>query len=244
MPRAKWVVGGLTVALLCTGVGMLRGTEGAAPAATTTDALPSHALGLSGHRRLVRQLEQAGEHAPGKGARPARSGVPPLHSARPLRLRIPSLGVDVPLEAPATRRDGPGPGHGIGADGSGAGAGTGPGASTGPGADTGVTWDADRPTPGAAGIAVVTGNGLRLAGLRRGATIEIARADHRTAVFTVERISPAGSPGGEADPAGPGAGLVPASRSRSAPGHRRAGLRLLDGETAVLARLTGRHRTG
>ncbi|MFD9267100.1 hypothetical protein ACFWB1_20980 [Streptomyces goshikiensis] len=244
MPRAKWVVGGLTVALLCTGVGMLRGTEGAAPAATTTDALPSHALGLSGHRRLVRQLEQAGEHAPGKGARPARSGVPPLHSARPLRLRIPSLGVDVPLEAPATRRDGPGPGHGTGADGSGAGAGTGPGASTGPGADTGVTWDADRPTPGAAGIAVVTGNGLRLAGLRRGATIEIARADHRTAVFTVERISPAGAPGGEADPAGPGAGPVPASRSRSAPGHRRAGLRLLDGETAVLARLTGRHRTG
>ncbi|MFD9472855.1 class F sortase [Streptomyces goshikiensis] len=244
MPRAKWVVGGLTVALLCTGVGMLRGTEGAAPAATTTDALPSHALGLSGHRRLVRQLEQAGEHAPGKGARPARSGVPPLHSARPLRLRIPSLGVDVPLEAPATRRDGPGRGHRTGADGSGAGAGTGPGASTGPGADTGVTWDADRPTPGAAGIAVVTGNGLRLAGLRRGATIEIARADHRTAVFTVERISPAGAPGGEADPAGPGAGPVPASRSRSAPGHRRAGLRLLDGETAVLARLTGRHRTG
>ncbi|MFJ5634147.1 hypothetical protein ACIQF5_16025 [Streptomyces goshikiensis] len=238
MPRAKWVVGGLTVALLCTGVGMLRGTEGAAPAATTTDALPSHALGLSGHRRLVRQLEQAGEHAPGKGARPARSGVAPLHSARPLRLRIPSLGVDVPLEPPAGRRDGSGAGagHGSGADGAGAGAGT--------GADTGVVWDADRPTPGAAGTAVVTGNGLRLAGLRRGATIEIARADHRTAVFTVERISPARAQGGGEDPAGPGAGPVPAGRARSAPGHRRAGLRLMSGETAVLARLTGRHRTG
>ncbi|MFG2711317.1 hypothetical protein ACGFX2_12235 [Streptomyces goshikiensis] len=233
MPRAKWVVGGLTVALLCTGVGMLRGTEGAAPtASTTTDALPSHALGLSGHRRLVRQLEQAGEHATGKGARPARTGVPPLHSSRPLRLRIPSLGVDVPLDAPAARRDGSGAVRGTGADGSGTGAGT------------GVTWDADRPTPGAAGIAVVTGNGLRLAGLRRGATVEIARADHRTAVFTVERISPAGAPGAEADPAGTGAGPVPATRSRSAPGHRRAGLRLLSGETAVLARLTGRHRTG
>ncbi|WP_327300850.1 hypothetical protein [Streptomyces goshikiensis] len=242
MPRAKWVVGGLTVALLCTGVGMLRGTEGAAPAATTTDALPSHALGLSGHRRLVRQLEQAGEHAPGKGARPARSGVAPLHSARPLRLRIPSLGVDVPLEPPAGRREGPGGGHGSGADGSGSGDGS--GAGTGTGADTGVTWDADRPTPGAAGIAVVTGNGLRLAGLRRGATIEIARADHRTAVFTVERISPAEARGGGEDPAGPGAGPVPAGRSRSAPGHRRAGLRLLSGESAVLARLTGRHRTG
>lgn len=239
MPRAKWVVGGLTVTLLCTGVGMLRGTEGAAPtASTTTDALPSHALGLSGHRRLVRQLEQAGEHATGKGARPARTGVPPLHSARPLRLRIPSLGVDVPLDAPAARRygSGAGAGRGTGADESGTGAGS--------GAGSGVTWDTDRPTPGAAGIAVVTGNGLRLHGLRRGATVEIARADHRTAVFTVERISPAGAPGAEADPAGTGAGPVPATRSRSAPGHRRAGLRLLNGETAVLARLTGRHRTG
>ncbi|MBT2407970.1 MULTISPECIES: class F sortase [unclassified Streptomyces] len=199
MPRAKWVAGVLTVTVLCTGVGILRSSEGAEPvAASTADALPSQVLGLSGHRRLVRQLEHAGSHASGKGARPARAGIAPLRPARPLRLRIPGLGVDVPLAA--DRPDG-----------------------------GGVSWDTDAPTPGAAGTAVVAGNGLRLAGVRRGAVVEIARADHRTAVFTVDRISPAG---------------VINEPDRAGPGQRRARLRLISGETVVLARLTGRHRTG
>ncbi|MFD9481387.1 MULTISPECIES: hypothetical protein [Streptomyces] len=198
MPRAKWAVAALTVVLLSTGIVVLQRTEGARPAAVTTDdALPSRALGLSGHRRLVRELEQSGEHTPGTGARsprtapgPLRAVTGPLRAARPLRLRIPSLGVDVPLT----------------------------------GGREAVAWDTGGPAPGAAGTAVVTVEGLRLGELRRGRTIEIPRADSRTAVFTVVRISPGRASGHE-----------------GAPG--RAQLRLVGGETAVLARLTGQRRT-
>ncbi|MEW2139127.1 class F sortase [Streptomyces sp. NPDC005409] len=198
MPRAKWVVASLTVALLTTGIVALNRTEGAGPAAATTDdALPSRALGLSGHRRLVRELEQSGAHTPGSGARsprtaagPLRAAPAPLRAARPLRLRIPSLGLDVPL--------------------------------TGEHED--LAWDTGSPAPGTAGTAVVTGAGLRLGELRRGRTIEVPRADRRTAVFTVVRVSP-GATAGREDPAG------------------RAQLRLVSGETAVLARLTGQRHT-
>ncbi|MFF4434959.1 hypothetical protein ACFYZ4_38090 [Streptomyces sp. NPDC001513] len=201
MPRAQWVVASLTVALLSTGIVVLQRTEGAKPAAVTTDdALPSRALGLSGHRRLVRELEQSGQsgqHTPGRGERsprtaagPLRTVTGPLRTARPLRLRIPSLGVDVPLTGDRDE----------------------------------VVWDTDGPAPGAAGTAVVTAEGLRLGELRRGRTIEIPRADSRTAVFTVVRVSPGGAIARE-DPAG------------------RPQLRLLGGETAVLARLTGQRRT-
>ncbi|MFJ7592271.1 hypothetical protein ACIQZO_33875 [Streptomyces sp. NPDC097617] len=197
MPRAQWAVAALTVVLLSTGIAVLQRTEGARPAsATRDDALPSRALGLSGHRRLVRELEQSGEHLPGRGAGsartdpgPLRTVTGPLRAARPLRLRIPSLGVDVPLR----------------------------------GDREGVAWDTGTPAPGAAGTAVVTGEGLRLTELRRGRTIEVPRADSRTAVFTVVRVSPGRSSGHE-DPAG------------------RAQLRLVGGETAVLARLTGQRR--
>ncbi|WP_327284480.1 MULTISPECIES: class F sortase [unclassified Streptomyces] len=191
MPRAKWVVGVTTVALLGSGIVMLRSTEGGRPtAATAADALPSRALGLSGHRRLVEQLEHAGHHAPGKGSRPARgAAVTPLRAVPPLRLHIPSLGVDLPLDGDE------------------------------------ATWDRDSPAPGSAGTAVVTAADLPLAELRRGLTIEIARTDRRTAVFTVDRVSPAGS----------GRGQQRAGRAQ---------LRLVSGETIVLARLTGQHRTG
>lgn len=198
MPRAKWVVASLTVAALSTTIVVLQRTDGAEHAvATTDDALPSRALGLSGHRRLVRELEQSGDQGTGRGARspravagPLRAVTEPLRAAQPLRLRIPSLGVDVPLTG---ERDE-------------------------------VSWDTGGPAPGAAGTAVVTGDGLRLGELRRGRTIEIPRADRRTAVFTVVRVSPGAVPG----------------REESAD---RAQLRLVGGETAVLARLTGQRRT-
>ncbi|MEU7553417.1 class F sortase [Streptomyces sp. NPDC044571] len=192
MARAKVVVGVLTVALLCGGVGMLRSTEGARPSAVTAaDALPSRALGLSGHRRLVSQLEHAGHQASGKGTRPARAAaIAPLRAVRPLRLHIPSLGVDVPL--------------------------------TGDGDE--AAWDTDSPAPGSAGTSVVTADDLRLAELRRGLTVEIARADHRIAVFTVDRVSPAGV-------------------TRRGQRAGRAQLRLVSGETTVMARLTGQRRT-
>ncbi|MFG2338964.1 hypothetical protein [Streptomyces yangpuensis] len=198
MPRAKWVVASLTVALLATTVVVLQRTEGGTSAAATTDdALPSRALGLSGHRRLVRELEQSGGNDPGEVTRPRRVAAAgplrtvsgPLRAARPLRLRIPSLGVDVPFGADREE----------------------------------AAWDSGGPAPGAAGTAVVTGTGLRLGELRRGRTIEIPRADRRTAVFTVVGVSPGRAPGREEPPG-------------------RAQLRVIGGETAVLARLTG-HRS-
>ncbi|MEU9106787.1 class F sortase [Streptomyces xanthophaeus] len=203
MARAQWAVGVLTAALLCTGLGVLRASEGAGPAVRITDdALPSRALGLSGHRRLVRQLDHSEGNGPSDGngpaagprlpltAGPLRPVSGPLDTARPLRLRIPGLGVDLPL----TGRSG------------------------------GARWDTTGPAPGAAGTAVITGSGLRLSALQRGRTIEILRADHRTAVFTVVRVSPGGVSGHD-ERAG------------------RAQLRLVNGESTVLARLTGeRHR--
>ncbi|MFE3767214.1 hypothetical protein ACFXPI_36270 [Streptomyces sp. NPDC059104] len=193
MARAQWIVAALTVTLICTGVGLLRGSQGAESTTSgTADALPSRALGLSGHRRLVRGLEHSGAHGPDTGPRGVSAA--PLRASRPLRLRIPSLGVDLPL-------------------------------ARGPQNAEGVAgWDPEGPVPGSAGTAVVSGDGLPLAELRRGRTIEIPRADHRTAVFTVERISP-GVVGGSADRPG------------------RARLRLISGETTVLARLTGPLRT-
>ncbi|WP_052713433.1 class F sortase [Streptomyces katrae] len=204
MSRARWAVTALTVTLLCTGIGLLRGADGADGAngpggqdpgtSSIADALPSHALGLSGHRRLVRELEHSGTHghAPARRSRTGAAG--PLRPSRPLRLRIPSLGVDLPLAEGAPD-----------------------------GEDT-AGWDAAGPAPGSAGTAVVTGNGLPLADLRRGRTIEIPRADHRTAVFTVERVSPYG--------------VTAPDRGG------RARLRLVSGETSVVARLTGPLRTG
>ncbi|MEW2412470.1 class F sortase [Streptomyces sp. NPDC046866] len=202
MLRAKWMVGVLTTVLLGTGIGLLRSTEGARPApAGAADALPSRALGLSGHRRLVEQLEQAGRHASGKGSRPARApAITPLRAARPLRLHIPALGAELPFGEPG------GP--------SGADAGDGE-----------ACWEAGSPAPGAAGTAVVSAGDLRLAELRRGLTVEIARADGRTAVFTVDAVSPNGVTGHGQRPG-------------------RSHLRLVSGETTVLARLTGQRRTG
>ncbi|MER5731034.1 class F sortase [Streptomyces sp. NPDC002138] len=208
MHRPKWIVGGVTVALLCTGLVLLRSTDGAdgdpgaAGAAGTSskapaEGFPSRALGLSGHRRLVEQLEDGREehagHGPGHGPRrgAGRAGVAPLAAARPLRLRIPDLAVDIPLTAGS--------------------------------AGSAVGWDVDSPTPGSAGTAMVSGESatLHLATLRKGRTIEIPRADGRTAVFTIDHVGTLRAPG---------AG-------------KRAELRVVTGETAVHAHLTGTRRT-
>ncbi|MCY0934157.1 class F sortase [Streptomyces sp. H34-S4] len=220
MPRAKWVVGVLTVALLCTGLGVLHSTEGGRPAAPTAgDALSSRVLGLSGPRRLARQLEHSGGHTAGKDSRrPGRSGTTALPAAVPLRLVIPGLEMDVPLTG-GTPPGGDAWPHGPRtADG-------GPGAADAkPPVPDSAVWDSAGPAPGAAGTAVVSGDIPRLGELRRGQTIEVPRADRRTAVFTVSRVSPAGI-SGRGGPSG------------------RAQLRLTSGETAVLARLTGHRRT-
>lgn len=155
MPRAQWVVGVLTVALLCTGLGVLRTTEGGRPTAPTAgDALPSRVLGLSGPRRLARQLEHSGGHTTGKGSRrPGRSGVTALPASPPLRLLVPALGTDVPL----TGGTPPGTG-GTGPDGPYA-ADLEPGAADAkPPAPDSAVWDSAGPAPGAAGTAVVSGD--------------------------------------------------------------------------------------
>ncbi|MET9468270.1 hypothetical protein ABZY44_26500 [Streptomyces sp. NPDC006544] len=226
MPRAQWVVGVLTVTLLLTGIGVLRATEGAGPTAPTAgDALPSRVLGLSGPRRVARQLEHSGGHTTGGGSqRPLRSGITPLPAARPLRLVIRSLGVDVPLTGGTPGAGAGGTDHGLGRDREDAkdpedDGYEGGGAYGGDGA----VWGAAGPAPGTAGTAEVYGNFQRLSELRRGQTIEIPRADRRTAVFTVYRVSPTGV------------------AERNASGKAR--LRLMSGETAVLARLTGHRRS-
>ncbi|MCJ0868652.1 class F sortase [Streptomyces sp. AP-93] len=220
MPRAKWVVGVLTVALLCTGLGVLRTSEGGRPAAPTAgDALPSRVLGLSGPRRLARQLEHSGGHTTGKGSRrPGRSGVTALPASLPLRLLIPALGTDLPLAGGTPPAGDTPPGGGPYA------ADLQPGAADAkPPVPDSAVWDSVSPAPGAAGTAVVSADLPRLGELRRGQTIEVARADRRTAVFTVTRVSPGIS--GRGGPSG------------------RAQLRLVSGETAVLARLTGHRRS-
>ncbi|MFJ7270525.1 hypothetical protein ACIQV3_28470 [Streptomyces sp. NPDC099050] len=213
MPRAQWVVGVLTVTLLCAGLGVLRTTEGGRPAAPTAgDALPSRVLGLSGPRRLARQLEHSGGHVTGKGSRrTGRSGVTALPASPPLRLAIPALGTDLPLTGGAPSGGPYAPEVQPGA------------ADAKPPVPDSAVWDSTGPPPGAAGTAVISGDLPRLGELRRGQTIEVARADRRTAVFTVTRVSPGTA--GRGGPAG------------------RAQLRLISGETSVLARLTGHRRT-
>lgn len=155
MPRAKWVVGVLTVALLCTGLGVLRTTEGGRPAAPTAgDALPSRVLGLSGPRRLARQLEHSGGHTTGKGSRrPGRSGVTALPASPPLRLLIPALGTDVPLTGgtpPDAGNAGPQGPYAAELQ---------PGAADAKApAPESAVWDSAGPAPGAAGTAVVSGD--------------------------------------------------------------------------------------
>ncbi|MEU9250596.1 hypothetical protein AB0D66_01935 [Streptomyces sp. NPDC048270] len=234
MPRAKSVVAALTVVLLATGIGVLQRTEGADPAvAATDDALPSRALGLSDHRRLARQGQWSGEHAPGHGgpppgsaAGPPRPVTGPLAAARPLRLRVPSLGIDVPVSWTPAPPDGPGGAGRTDGRTDGREEREGQGGQAGQGRrerPAEVSWHGPGPAPGAAGTAVIGGPGLDLSGLRRGRTVEVAREDGRTAVFTVISISP-GASGGREDRPG------------------RPQLRLVGGETAVLARLTGQRR--
>ncbi|MEU2064889.1 class F sortase [Streptomyces sp. NPDC013455] len=110
---------------------------------------------------------------------PTRPTVRPLPPADPVRLRIAAIGVNAPMarvgldEAGALRPPPPGE----------------------PGV---VGWYGDGTTPGSAGTAVTTGHvdtptgspGVfhGLGTLNPGATIEIGRTDHRTAVFTVRAV--------------------------------------------------------
>ncbi|MFF9453193.1 class F sortase [Streptomyces flaveolus] len=112
-------------------------------------------------------------------ADPPQSTVHPLRPADPVRLRIAAIGVDAPM----TR---------VGLDSAGA-------LQTPPPGQPGLAgWYGDGTAPGSAGTAIATGHvdtptgdpGVfyNLGALPKGATIEISRADRRTAVFAVRAV--------------------------------------------------------
>ncbi|MFF9492747.1 class F sortase [Streptomyces flaveolus] len=112
-------------------------------------------------------------------ADPPHSTVHPLRPSDPVRLRIAAIGVDAPM----TR---------VGLDSAGA-------LQTPPPGQPGLAgWYGDGTAPGSAGTAIATGHvdtptgdpGVfyNLGALPKGATIEISRADRRTAVFAVRAV--------------------------------------------------------
>lgn len=115
----------------------------------------------------------------GLAAPPRHPAVPPLPRAEPVRLRIPAIGVNTRLAR-------------LGLDRAGA-------LEPPPDDEAGLAgWYAGGTAPGSRGTAVTTGHvdtragsrGVfyRLGALTKGETIEISRADGRTAVFTVDAV--------------------------------------------------------
>ncbi|MGW1026480.1 class F sortase [Streptomyces sp. NPDC002577] len=143
-------------------------TASAAPTAPA-GSTPSHAASAT-------RTHSAKGTAPAATPRP---GVQPLPPANPVRIRIPAIGVDAALTRLSLNAAGvlqvPPPGN--------------PGLAG---------WYGDGPAPGSAGTAVAIGHvdtptGVPgvfylLGAVRKGATIDISRADGRTAVFTVSAV--------------------------------------------------------
>ncbi|MFJ3659670.1 class F sortase [Streptomyces sp. NPDC090119] len=141
--------------------------------------------GVSEEGPSQRRPPQAGSTAvdsgrpPGATADPARPAVSALPPAEPVRLRIGAIGVNAPMAR-------------VGLDATGA---LRAPAASAPGV---AGWYGDGTAPGSAGTAVATGHvdtptgdpGVfyDLGDLTEGATIEIGRADRRTAVFTVRAV--------------------------------------------------------
>ncbi|WP_308312421.1 class F sortase [Streptomyces sp. ISL-11] len=105
-------------------------------------------------------------------------GAAPLPAARPTRLRIPAIRVDAPMTPLALLPD--------------------RSLSSPPEDDRNLAgWYAGGTSPGAVGTAIVAGHVdtavgpavfYGLGALKRGHTVEVARADGRTAVFTIDAI--------------------------------------------------------
>ncbi|MEV8534339.1 class F sortase [Streptomyces sp. NPDC051211] len=138
-------------------------------------------LVTSGSAEQVRPPQPSPAEALGTPTGPAAAhpgALAPLPGSPPTRIRIPSIRVDAPLT-----------GLGLGRDGS---------LRPPPPARRELAgWYRDGTPPGAAGTAVIAGHVdhasgpavfYRLGALRRGAAIEVQRADGRTAVFTVHAV--------------------------------------------------------
>ncbi|MGP4086428.1 class F sortase, partial [Streptomyces sp. KR55] len=145
-------------------------SAGPTPTATASDTRTAPATGTD---------SAAPAASASRTASPTRPAVQPLPPADPVRLRIAAIGVNVPM----TR---------LGLDAAGA-------LRTPPPGKPGLAgWYGDGTAPGSAGTAVATGHvdtptggpGVfhNLGALTKGATIEISRADRRTAVFAVRAV--------------------------------------------------------
>ncbi|GAA3154409.1 class F sortase [Streptomyces echinatus] len=142
-------------------------------------AMTAGAVLLIGGGRDERPPQPPPSRALSTSAVPTRPEVRSLPPADPVRLRIDAIGVNAPM----TR---------VGLDATGA-------LRTPPSDKPGFAgWYGDGPTPGSAGTAIAAGHvdtptgspGVfyDLGALTEGATIEISRADRRTAVFVVRAV--------------------------------------------------------
>ncbi|MFC5029584.1 class F sortase [Streptomyces sp. So13.3] len=151
----------------------------ATPVAVALIAVVGVALIRSGseERALPPQPAAAAavETIPGVVPPAARKVPPPLPASPPVRVRIPSIGVNAPLITVALDKDG-----WVGSP---------------PAAEKNLAgWFRNSPTPGAAGTSVIDGHVDNLAGpavfyglgaLKKGDRVEVTRRDGRTAVFDV-----------------------------------------------------------
>ncbi|MFJ6941055.1 class F sortase [Streptomyces sp. NPDC101132] len=132
----------------------------------------------SGSSETVRPPQPALSEALGSRGTDHGAAIAPLPGAPPLRIRIPSIRVDAPLVGLGLQRDGR--------------------LEVPPPERTGVAgWYRHGTPPGATGTAVVAGHVdhaqgravfYDLGAVRRGAAVEVGRADGRTAVFTVYAV--------------------------------------------------------
>ncbi|MFE3514145.1 class F sortase [Streptomyces sp. NPDC059166] len=129
-------------------------------------------------RTAAPQPSAAQAFDPDREVRPGTPAAGPLRSSRPVRIRVPAIGVDAPMT-----------GLRLGADGS---------LEAPPAADRNLAgWFEGGTAPGAAGTAIVAGHVdnakgpsvfYSLGSLEKGASVEIDRRDGRTAVFSVDAV--------------------------------------------------------
>ncbi|MEU7105324.1 class F sortase [Streptomyces sp. NPDC046215] len=161
-PDARKTLLAVVLALaLCGGSWLIQhgaGTQGPPPQPTAAEAFPAGGSG---------------------GLLPAEGpAAPPLPPAAPTRFRAPAIRVDAPVQPLSLAADGT--------------------LASPPEDDRNLAgWYADGTAPGAAGTAIVAGHVdtavgpavfYNLGALKKGHTLEVARADGRTAVFTVDAI--------------------------------------------------------
>ncbi|MGV9555301.1 class F sortase [Streptomyces sp. NPDC003522] len=169
MPSARFLAWTLVAGVLLV-TGALR--EGRPPQPSAGQAFSSPAPPVAG--RTAPAPPADGRSAPAEGG-----AVPPLRPSPPQRLRIPAIGVDAPLteldlDAAGALRPPPADAPGL------------------------AGWYGGGTSPGSAGTAVTTGHvdlptgvpGVfyALGSVTKGDTVEVDRADRRTAVFTVDAV--------------------------------------------------------